>query len=143
MLFSFQCRIILSTFCYVKNYRIFQRENKDPHHIHNLGSRCFTKKSAFNVAGNLVIVAEFRFQIVFGKSRQNPRHASARGGGESLELHSMTFDLIGEHQNKRFYVTEIILSLMFADVIFRRERSDDRKYVCGSQASCGYVREKE
>ena len=55
----------------------------------------------------------------------------------------MTFDLIGEHQNKRFYVTEIVLSLMFVDVIFRRERSDDWKYVCDSQASCGYVREKE
>ena len=80
---------------------------------------------------------KFRFQIVFGKSRQYPRHASARGRDESLELHSMTFDLTGEHQNKRFYVREIVLSLMFADVIFRRERSDDRKYVCGSQASCG------
>ena len=34
----------------------------------------------------------------------------------------LTFDLIGEHQNKSFYVTEIVLSLMFADVIFRRER---------------------
>ena len=29
---------------------------------------------------------------------------------------------------------EIVLALGFADVIFRRERSDDRKYVCGSQA---------
>ena len=41
---------------------------------------------------------------------------------------NLSFDLIGEHQNKRLYVTEIILSLMFADVFFRRERSDDRKY---------------
>ena len=29
---------------------------------------------------------------------------------------------------------EIVLALGFADVIFRSERSDDRKYVCGSQA---------
>ena len=29
---------------------------------------------------------------------------------------------------------EIVLSLGFADAIFRRERSDDRKCVCGSQA---------
>ena len=29
---------------------------------------------------------------------------------------------------------EIVFSLGFADAIFRRERSDDRKYVCGSQA---------
>ena len=47
----------------------------------------------------------------------------------------LSFDLNGEHQNKRSYVTEIVLSLVFADVIFRRERNDDRKYVCGSQAS--------
>ena len=31
------------------------------------------------------------------------------------------------------------MSLGFADVIFRRERSDDRKYVCGSQARSGQV----
>ena len=35
---------------------------------------------------------------------------------------------------KRFYVSEIVLPLEFADVIFRSERRDDRKYVCGSQA---------
>ena len=29
---------------------------------------------------------------------------------------------------------EIVLLLGFADVIFRRERTDDWKYVCGSQA---------
>ena len=29
----------------------------------------------------------------------------------------LTFDVIGEHQNKSFYVTEIVLSLVFADVI--------------------------
>ena len=46
----------------------------------------------------------------------------------------LSFDLIGQHQNKRFYVTEIVLPLGFADAIFRRERSDDRKCVCCSQA---------
>ena len=45
----------------------------------------FTKQSAFNVAGNLVIVVKFTFQIVFGNSRQNPRHASTRGHDESLD----------------------------------------------------------
>ena len=35
---------------------------------------------------------------------------------------------------KRFYFTEIVLPLGFADAIFRRERSDDRKCVCCSQA---------
>ena len=41
----------------------------------------------------------------------------------------LSFDLIGEHKNKRFYVMEIELPLGFADVISRRERSDDRKCV--------------
>ena len=31
---------------------------------------------------------------------------------------------------------EIVLLLGFADAIFRRERSDDRKCVCASQANC-------
>ena len=29
---------------------------------------------------------------------------------------------------------EIVLLLGFTDVIFRRERNDDRKYICASQA---------
>ena len=53
----------------------------------------------------------------------------------------LTFDLIGEHQNKSFYVTETVLSLVFADVIFRRERSDDQKCVCSSQARVHSIRE--
>ena len=59
---------------------------------------------------------------------------SAREVARSHSSCSLSFDLIGLHQNKRFYVTEIVLSLGFADAIFRRERSDDRKCVCGSQA---------
>ena len=47
----------------------------------------------------------------------------------------LSFDLIGQHQNKRFYVTEIVWLLGFADAIFRRERSDDRKCVCCSRAT--------
>ena len=35
-----------------------------------------------------------------------------------LSLRKMTPDLIGQHQNKRFYVTEIVLPLGFADVNF-------------------------
>ena len=47
------------------------------------------KKSAFNVAGNLVMGVKFTFQSVFGNSLQNPRHFSARGREESLELYSI------------------------------------------------------
>ena len=63
--------IILSRFCYVAYWRILWSENKDPHHIQSLESRCLSKKSAFNVARNLVIVVKFTFQIVFSNSRQN------------------------------------------------------------------------
>ena len=51
----------------------------------------------------------------------------------------LSFDLIGQHQNKRFYVTEIVWLLEFADAIFRRERSDDRKCVCCLQATQTWV----
>ena len=34
----------------------------------------------------------------------------------------LSFELIGQHQNKRLYVTEIVLPLGFAYVNFRRER---------------------
>ena len=35
------------------------------------------------------MVVKFTFQSVFGNSRQNPRHFSARGREESLELYSI------------------------------------------------------
>ena len=57
---------------------------------------------------------------------------------EVVRSHSssvLSFDLTGQHQNKRFYVTEIILLLWFADAFFRRERSDDQKWVSCSQTT--------
>ena len=41
------------------------------------------------VPGNLVMVVKFTFQSVFGNSRRNPRHFSAGGREESLELYSI------------------------------------------------------
>ena len=58
-------------------------------HITYIRSSHFVKKSAFNVAGNLAMVMKFTFQSIFGNSLQNLRHASARGGEESLELYSI------------------------------------------------------
>ena len=82
-------RLFCPGFVYVTYYHILQSETKGPHHIHSLRSSCFTKKSALNVAGNLVMVVKFTFQSVFGNSLQNPRHFSARGREESLELYSI------------------------------------------------------
>ena len=134
-------RLFCPGFVHVTYYRVLQSETKGPHHIHSLRSSCSIKKSAFNVAENLVTVREFTFQSAFGNSRQNP-DTPAR---EVVRSHSsciLSYDLIGQHQNKRFYVTEIVWPLGFADVIFRRERSDDRKYVCCSQARGGHIRKQ-
>ena len=108
--------------------------HKGSHHIHSLRSSCFTKTSAVNVAGNLVMVVKFTFQSVFGNSPKSKTLQCARSRGFTRAV-TPSFDLIGQHQNKRFYVTEIVLLLGFADAIFRRERSDDRKCVCCSQAT--------
>ena len=82
----------------------------------------------------LVMVVKFTFQSVYLVTLAKIQDTPA---GEVASSHSsciLSFELIGQHQNKRFHVTEIVLPLGFADVIFRRERSDDRKYVCCSQA---------
>ena len=90
-----------------------------PYHVHSLRSRCFIKKSSFNVAGNLVIVVKFTFQSVFGNSRQNPRHASARGREGARELYSILWSDWPTSKQK-VHVMEIVLLLGFADAIFRR-----------------------
>ena len=120
---------------YVTYYRILQSETKGPHHIHSLRSSCFIKTSAFNFAGKLIMIVKFTFQGVFGNSRRNPRHSSARGREESLELHSI---LRSDRptSNKRFCVTENRFATRVRRRYFRRERSDDRKCVCCSQARC-------
>ena len=43
---------------------------------------------------------------------------SAREVARSHSSCILSFDLIGQHQNKRFYVMEIVLPLGFADAIF-------------------------
>ena len=75
--------------CNKAGHHMVVSETKGPHHIHSLRSSCFIKKSAFNVAANLVMVVKFTFQSVFGNSLQNPRHFSPWGREESLELYSI------------------------------------------------------
>ena len=62
------------------------------------------------------------------------QETSAREVARSHLSCILSFDLTGQHQHKMFYVTEIVLPLGFADAIFQRKRSDDRKCVCCSQA---------
>ena len=50
------------------SHAIFKAETKGKSSLHSLGSRCFTKKSAFNVTTNFVTVVKFTFQNVFNKT---------------------------------------------------------------------------
>ena len=85
--------------------------------MHSLTSSCFIKKSAFNVAGNLVMVVKFTFQYVFGNSGQNPRHFSARGREES-PLWVNPLICFANIKTKDFTSWKIVLPLGFADAFF-------------------------
>ena len=79
------------------------------------------------------MVVKFTFQsvlVTLAKIQDTPARNAARSHSSCI----ISFDLIGQGQNKRFYVKEIVLPLRFADIIFRRERSEDWKYVCCLQA---------
>ena len=71
---------------------------------------------------------------ILSNSRQNPRHANARGRDESLGLPSILWSDWRTSKQRVLLHGNRFVAHMFAGVIFRRERSDDRKYVCGSQA---------
>ena len=64
------------------------------------------------------------------QERESPELLCCRAS--SCEEHSnfiLSCNLIGQRENKSFYVTEIVFWLGFADAIFGRT-SDRRKYVC-------------
>ena len=74
------------------------------------------------------MIVKFTFQSVFGniaKVQDTPARDVARSHSSCI----LSFDLTGQRRNKSFYVADIVLPLGFADVIFRRERSDDQKYI--------------
>ena len=100
--------------------------------MYSLRSSYFIKKSAFNVAGNLVMVGNRLWNScskVYLVTLADIQDTSAREVARSHLSCILSFDLIGEHKDKRFYVMEIELPRGFADVIFRRQRSDNRKCV--------------
>ena len=78
MLLSFRCSDYFVQVLFTSRTTVFYKGK--PKAIRCLRSNGFIKKSAFNVAGNLVMVL---------KSSRNPRHFSARGREESLELYSI------------------------------------------------------
>ena len=76
------------------------------------------------------MVVKFTLENVFGNCRRNPRHFGAPGREESLELYSVLWSDWATSKQK-----VLRHGNRFADAIFRRERSDDRKCVCCSQMS--------
>ena len=76
----------------------------------------------------------FRYLVTLAKIQDTLAREVARSHSSCI----LSFDLIGEHQNKRFYVTEIIFSFMFADGFSRRVKletrddddDDDELYSC-------------
>ena len=80
------------------------------------------------------MVVKFTFQSVLVTLSKMQDTPACNHAARSRSSCIISFDLIGQRQNKRFYVTEIVLPLGFADIIFRRERSEDWKYVCCPQA---------
>ena len=85
----------------------------------------------------LVIVVKFTFRylVTLAKIQDTPAREVARSHSSCI----LSFDLIGEHQNKRFYVTEIIFSFMFADGFSRRVKLETRaeKTGCSRRLSFG------
>ena len=65
----------------------------------------------------------FRYAIVYAGSVAFVRRVD-------LSSFLLSCNLIGQRENKSRYVTEIVLPLGYADVIFGGENLDSRKYVC-------------
>ena len=121
------CESVVQVFlCHVKT--------KGPHHIHSFRSSCFIKKSAFNVAGTLVMVEKFTFQSVFSNSRRNLRRFSARGREESLEPYSI---LWSDWPTSKRKVSRhgIVLPLRFADAKGEKRRLQMRLLFAGYRFS--------
>ena len=127
-----------TTFCpgfvYVTYDRILQSETKRPHHIHSLRSSCFIKSQHSTSQETLLWSWNSRskaYLVTLAEIQDTSAREVAKGHSSCI----LSFDPIGQHQNKRFYVTKIVLPLGLADAIFRRERSDHRKCVFCSQAT--------
>ena len=73
----------------------------------------------------------------------SPKSKSAREVRRRHPSCILSFDLIGQHQNKRFYVMEIVLPLGFADAIFweGEKRQPEMRLLFAGQLVWGYAHE--
>ena len=135
MLLSFRCNDYFVQVLFMSRTTVFYKENQRPTSHTQLKKQLLHKDEHSTWQETLLsMVVKFTFQSVFGNSRRNPRHSSARGREESLELYSILWSYrptskqkVVRHGNR--------FAARFADAIFRKERSDDRKCVCCSQAT--------
>ena len=133
---AFAVAMILSRFCLCHVLPYFRKRNQRPISHTQLKKQLLHKDVSIQrrrktCYGREIHVPVKAYLVTLAEIQDTPAREVAR----SHSSWNLSFDLIGQHQNKRFCVTEIVLPLGFADVIFRRERSDDRKCVCCSQAS--------
>ena len=109
---SFRCsNYVVQVLFMSRRLLYFIKRNQRPTSHRCLKRSCFITKSAFNVAENLVMVVNSRSKaslVILANSCEVARsHSSC----------ILSFDLIGQIQNKRFYVMEIVLPVGFAGVI--------------------------
>ena len=73
MLLFFLCSDYFGQVLFMSRTTVFYKAKPKAHITkESLRSSCFIKTSAFNVAGNLVMVVKFTFQSVFGNSTGGP-----------------------------------------------------------------------
>ena len=100
--FPFAVAISLSMFCLCHVLPYFINETKDPHQRRT--KPCYSREIHVPTA----------YLVTLAKIQDTPARKVARNHSSFV----LSFNLIGQHQNKRFYITEIVLPLGFADVTF-------------------------
>ena len=126
---NFTLDLAFCAFLHISKTARQESETKGAHHIHSLRSSCFIN----SIQRRLLRSWNSRskaYLVTLAKVQDTP----ARDVARSHSSCTLSFDLIGQGRNKSFHVADIVLPLGFADVIFRRERRDDRNCVCCSQA---------
>ena len=118
---------------------VFYKAKPKAHtYMYSLRSSCFIKSQHSTSQETLLWSWNSRskaYLVTLAKIQDTQGHEVATSHSSCI----LSLDLIGQHQSKKFYVTDIVLLLRFIDVIFRRERSDNWKYICCSPGTLSNV----
>ena len=120
--------IILSRFCLQKcmsHTTVFYKAKPKAHtYMYSLRSSSFIKSQHSTSQETLLWSWNLHskaYLVTLAKIQDTQRHEVAPSHSSCI----LSFDLIGQHQSKKFYVKDIVLLLRFVDIIFRRKRSDN------------------